>query len=194
MASEDEAVQEVYHPKDAVGKAIEATLILGAAGLTVSAIQNTLTKQNVSGWGVFTRTGGTIGMFAAAGCAHGFTNAAAANLREKDDSWNPAIGGFFSGAILGMRFRTFPSVLGFGAALAVVQGVFDYTGGKFSGYDKDPNVDEYERKENLRKSRRRPIQETLEQLGEGRGIYGPGYRERRADRIKENYGIDVPRT
>lgn len=63
MASEDEAVQEVYHPKDAVGKAIEATLILGAAGLTVSAIQNTLTKQNVSGWGVFTRTGGTIGMF-----------------------------------------------------------------------------------------------------------------------------------
>ena len=63
MVSEDEAVQEVYHPKDAVGKAIEATLILGAAGLTVSAIQNTLTKQNVSGWGVFTRTGGTIGMF-----------------------------------------------------------------------------------------------------------------------------------
>ena len=90
--------------------------------------------------------------------------------------------------------------------------MFDYTGGKFSGYDKDPNVDEYERKENLRKNRRRPIQETLEQLGEGRGktnhcliqdfaltyviigIYGPGYRERRADRIKENYGIDVPRT
>lgn len=126
MASEEEAVQEVYHPKDAVGKAIEATLILGAAGLTVSAIQNTLTKQNVSGWGVFTRTGGTIGMFgqlswdnwsvcrrltrstAAAGCAHGFTNAAAANLREKDDSWNPAIGGFFSGAILGMRCQPSP--------------------------------------------------------------------------------------
>jgi len=27
----------------------------------------------------------------------------------------------------------------------------------------------------------------------GPGIYGPGYRERRADRIKANYGIDVPR-
>ena len=109
--------------------------------------------------------------------------------------------------------RTFPAVLGFGAGLATVQGVFDYTGGKFSGYEKDPHVDEYERKENLRKMRRKPIQETLEQLGEGRGmtlsigtmtgamadvyasgIYGPGYRERRADRIKENYGIDVPRS
>lgn len=101
--------------------------------------------------------------------------------------------------------------MGFGAGLAVVQGVFDYTGGKFSGYDKDPNVDEYERKESLRRTRRKPIQETLEELGEGRGelsrqllqvfifliivgIYGPGYRERRAENIKENYGIDVPRT
>lgn len=65
--------------------------------------------------------------------------------------------------------RTFPAVLGFGAGLAIVQGVFDYTGGKFSGYDKDPNVDEYERKEALRMNRRRPIQETLEELGEGRG-------------------------
>jgi hypothetical protein len=24
------------------------------------------------------------------------------------------------------------------------------------------------------------------------GIYGPGYEERRKQRIKENYGIDVP--
>ena len=40
---------------------------------------------------------------AAAGAAHGFGKAAAANLREKDDSWNPAIGGFLSGAIVGLR-------------------------------------------------------------------------------------------
>ncbi|KAK0517386.1 hypothetical protein JMJ35_000541 [Cladonia borealis] len=194
MAPNDEAEQEVYQPKDAVAEGIRTTLITGGAGLFTSAIQNTLTRQNVSGWGVFTRTGGTIGLFAAAGAAHGFGKAAAANLREKDDSWNPAIGGFLSGAIVGLRFGTMPMTLGCGATLAVIQGVFDYGGGKFSGYDKDPNVDEYERKEYLRKNRRRPIQETLEQLGEGRGIYGPGYQERRAARIKENYGIDVPRT
>ena len=51
----------------------------------------------------------------------------------------------------------------------MAQGVFDYTGGKFSGYDKDPKVDEYERKESLRRNRRRPVQEILEELGEGRG-------------------------
>lgn len=65
--------------------------------------------------------------------------------------------------------RSFPAVLGLGAGLAVLQGVFDYTGGKLSGYDKGPGVDEYERKEQMRKNRRRPIQETLDQIGEGRG-------------------------
>lgn len=42
---------------------------------------------------------------AAAGGTYGFSKAVAANLREKDDSWNPTIGGFLSGAILGMRCR-----------------------------------------------------------------------------------------
>ena len=61
-----------------------------------------------------------------------------------------------------------------------------------SGYKRDPDVDEVARKEFLRRNRRRPIEETIEALGEGRGIYGPGYEERRRQRIKENYGIDVP--
>ena len=60
MASEDKAV---YVPRDAVGLTIESTLVAGAAGLTIAAVQNTLTKQNVSGWGVFTRSGWMIGMF-----------------------------------------------------------------------------------------------------------------------------------
>ena len=46
----------------------------------------------------------------------------------------------------------------------------DYTGGSLRGYEKDPNVDEFERKEQLRKNKRRPIQETIEELGEGRGM------------------------
>ena len=107
--------------------------------------------------------------------------------------------------------RTMPAVLGYGAGLAILLGSYDYTGGQLRGYDKDPEVDEYERKQQLRKNRRKPIQETLEELGEGRGtslkpdgflhlgvanrfigIYGPGYDERRRERIKQRYGIDVP--
>ena len=59
MASGDEQ----YHPKDAVKAAINGTLITGAAGTLVSAVQNTLTKRNVGAWGVVTRSGGTIAVF-----------------------------------------------------------------------------------------------------------------------------------
>lgn len=65
--------------------------------------------------------------------------------------------------------RTFPAVLGLGAGLAVAVAVFDYTGGSLSGWKRDLERDEYEHKEMLRTTRRRPLQETLDQLGEGRG-------------------------
>lgn len=87
---------------------------------------------------------------------------------------------------------TTPAVLGYGAGLAITMFVYDFGGGELSGYWKDPEVDEYERHERLRKNRRRPIEETISELGEGRGIYAPGYEQRRAQRIKERYGIDVP--
>lgn len=37
------------------------------------------------------------------GGAYEFIRNGSANLREKNDSWNPTIGGFFAGAILGLR-------------------------------------------------------------------------------------------
>jgi hypothetical protein len=52
-------------------------------------------------------------------------------------------------------------------------------------------VDEVERKEFIRKNRRRPITETIHELAEGRGIEAPGYEERRRERLKEHYGIDL---
>ncbi len=55
--------EAVYQPEDAIAGAIRSTMITGGAGAFVSAIQNTLTKQNVSAWGIFTRTGGTIAVF-----------------------------------------------------------------------------------------------------------------------------------
>ncbi|MCJ1467469.1 hypothetical protein MMC07_006094 [Pseudocyphellaria aurata] len=166
MASKD----TVYEPRNAFGQTIPATTITGAAGLVASAIQNTLTKQNVGAFGIFMRTGGTVATFAAMGGAFEFIRIAAANLREKEDSYNQAIGGFCAGAILGLRFRSFPAVLGIGAGVAILQGVFDYAGGSIRGYNKGPDEDEFERKERLRKNRRRPIQEFIDECGEGRGL------------------------
>ncbi|KAL8674919.1 MAG: hypothetical protein Q9168_000723 [Polycauliona sp. 1 TL-2023] len=185
MASGDEAV---YQPKDAISATVRSTMIVGGAGLFLSAVQNSLTRQNVTGWGVITRTGGTIATFgmlssapssrkpssdwqtAAMGGGYEFARTAAANLREKDDSWNPTIGGFVGGSV----------------------GTFDYTGGRMTGFARDAEVDEYERKEQMRRNKRRPIEETLQELGEGRGIYGPGYQARRAERLKQRYGVDIP--
>jgi hypothetical protein len=37
------------------------------------------------------------------GVSYGFTKTFAANLRQKEDSWNTAIGGFFGGSMIGLR-------------------------------------------------------------------------------------------
>ncbi len=100
-------------------------------------------------------------------------------------------------------------MLGYGALTAVVLGAYNFTGGSLSGYKKDRAVDEFERKQELRKNRRIPIEQTISEIGERRGMYillnisigdwlsypgikAPGYEERRRQRLKEKYGIDVP--
>ncbi|OKL63976.1 hypothetical protein UA08_00636 [Talaromyces atroroseus] len=193
MASQ-QAEEKTYHPQDAIDAAFKSTALTGGFGLFASAVQNTLAKQNVGPLGILTRSGGTIAAFAAMGGTYSFVRTASANLREQDDTWNTALGGFFAGSILGLRARTFPSVFGYGTALAVTLAAFEYTGGTLWGKNKDQNLDKYEQLEKLRKNYRTPAEETIAQLGEGRGIYGPGYAERRRERIKEAYGIDVPAT
>lgn len=67
--------------------------------------------------------------------------------------------------------RSAPAMLGFGTGLAVLMSAYKYTGGRLSGYQADPDVDEVSRKEYMRKNRRRPIEQTVNELGEGRGAY-----------------------
>lgn len=59
MASEESP----YVPLDAISRTIKTTTIMTTSGLFVSAVRNTLTKENVGAMGVFTRTGGTIALF-----------------------------------------------------------------------------------------------------------------------------------
>ncbi len=62
-----------------------------------------------------------------------------------------------------------PRILGFGALTAVVLAGAEFTSANFKEYKNRPQVDEYERKEYLRTRRRKPIEETLAIVGEGRG-------------------------
>ena len=64
--------------------------------------------------------------------------------------------------------RTFPAVLGYGAATATLMAAFDYTQGLY-GYSKDKDEDEFERRQKLRKNYQTPAEQTFAELGEGRG-------------------------
>ena len=66
--------------------------------------------------------------------------------------------------------RTMPAVVGYGLGLATVLGVFDYAGGRFGIPAKDPEFDETGRKLALRANMRQPLSETIEDIGEGRGM------------------------
>jgi len=62
MADQDQ-IESVYQPKDAISSAVKATAITAGAGAFVSTIQNTLTRQNYGAFGAFTRFGGTTAVF-----------------------------------------------------------------------------------------------------------------------------------
>ncbi|KAI1102152.1 hypothetical protein F4804DRAFT_334592 [Jackrogersella minutella] len=188
-----EPEEQPFHQRDALKSGVTGAMIGAGAGLLASSVQNSLAKRNVGVWGIFSRTGGTIGLFTAVGTVYLFSKDAAANLREKDDTWNVTIASFLSGATIGLRAGRMPHVLGFGAAFSAIMSTFEYTGGTLRGRARTEisEMDEYDRKEHLRRNRRRPIEETMSDLGEGRGIKPPGYEERRRERLKEKYGVEI---
>lgn len=65
--------------------------------------------------------------------------------------------------------QTFPALLGYGLLMSTGMTAFDYTGG-FFGYKKDPTVDEFDRRTALRKAFQTPGEQTISELGEGRGM------------------------
>lgn len=97
------AEARVFHQKDALKSGIQGSLVGAGSGFIVSAAQNSLSKGNIGTWGVFTRTGSTIAGFTALCGVYTFSKDASANLREKDDSFNAAIGGFLGGATWALR-------------------------------------------------------------------------------------------
>lgn len=59
-------------------------------------------------------------------------------------------------------------MLGAGATFSVVMSAFRYANGLRGTSSVETDEEEVERRENAKKFRRRPISETIEQLGEGR--------------------------
>lgn len=55
--------QHHYHPQDALARTVRTTMVTGGVGFLVAGVQNTLAKQNVGVFGVFSKFGGTFATF-----------------------------------------------------------------------------------------------------------------------------------
>lgn len=125
------------------------------------------------------------------GAGFEFFKTGSANLREKNDYINSTIGGVVAGALVGTRGGTMSAVVGYAAMFGGIMGFWEYTGGRIRGFQHDLTDEDDLKAEAVRKTYRRPIEETIAELGEIRGIKAPGFAERRRERLKEKYGIEV---
>ncbi|GKU17894.1 unnamed protein product [Fusarium langsethiae] len=178
-----------FKPHDVLDDTAKAAVVGGLSGLFLSSVKNAMAKHNVGILSVFTRGSAIIGLGAAAPAAYVFASRTSMNLREKDDSFSAALGGFALGAVLGLPTKRMPVVMGLGSGLAVFQGMFHYLGGRYDTFKREG--DEFERKEIVRRSTRLSIEQTISEIGEGRGIRPPGYDERRAERLSQKYGVEI---
>lgn len=64
-----------------------------------------------------------------------------------------------------------PHIVGKAVAIASILGLFDYCGGRLSGWHKPHEEDEFERREALRTNYRTPVEQTVAEIGERRGMY-----------------------
>lgn len=83
--------------------------------------------------------------------------------------------------------------MGYGSLAAVLLGAFDFTGGRLKGWNRNPEQDEFERKQYIRQNRRRPIEETIAEVGEGRGRRRQRYKEGCANFPQEYMHQDTKR-
>ncbi|TXT07248.1 hypothetical protein VHUM_03418 [Vanrija humicola] len=118
----------LFHKHPTIQIASRVTLQSAGVGLLVSAVQNALDKHDRGAMGVVTRTGGTIGFFAAMGFAYSFTQSFVSNTRETDDALNGAAGGCAAGFIAGVRARSLPIAVGACAGMATLIGTFEAAG------------------------------------------------------------------
>ncbi|CEJ91981.1 Putative Tim17/Tim22/Tim23 family protein [[Torrubiella] hemipterigena] len=182
-------VEKPYVAHDVLDETTKTAVVGLGSGFFIAAIQNALSHRNVGAMGVFTRGAPVIGIAAAAPAAYTFFSRTMMNLREKEDPWAAAFGGFMAGGVLGLPFKRTPIVFGLGALVGGVQGTFSLMGGRLDSWKKED--DEFERKEIVRRTTRVPIEQTISEIGEGRGIRGPGFEERRRQHLNEKYGIEI---
>ncbi|KAI9301275.1 Tim17/Tim22/Tim23/Pmp24 family-domain-containing protein [Cunninghamella echinulata] len=122
--------------KDCVYDSGKTALISGGLGLIVSAMQNTVQKHNEGAKGVITRSGSTIGLFAAMGGIFTLGECIAEDIRGEHDAYNAAIGGCAAGLVAGIKTHSIAKMCAACAGVGATMFAFEYSGqlkGSYAG-------------------------------------------------------------
>ncbi|KAG0255012.1 hypothetical protein BG011_005391 [Mortierella polycephala] len=122
-----------YHAKAPIKEGLQAGAIGAGVGLLVSAAQNTVGSHSYGATGVFARTGGTIGLFAAMAGVFAATDSAVANVRETKDAWNSAAAGCATGLVAGGYHRSGSHMILGCLGMGAIMGAFDLSGSSLKG-------------------------------------------------------------
>ncbi|KAF8736532.1 hypothetical protein AX14_014368 [Amanita brunnescens Koide BX004] len=147
-----------YEPKPTLSYAAKVGLQAGAIGAFVSTLQNALGTHSHGAAGIVTRTGGTIGFFAAMGATFALAESTVANYRQKSDPINGAAGACAAGFLAGVRGRSIPMALGGCVILGAAMGTFDLAG----QLSPEKNVSREEKRKAFFKQPIKPIVDSAE--------------------------------
>ncbi|ORZ17320.1 hypothetical protein BCR42DRAFT_491209 [Absidia repens] len=114
--------------KDCIADSGNTALISGGLGLVVSAMQNTVQKHTEGAKGIFTRTGGTIGLFAAMGGIFTLGECMAEDIRGESDAINAGIGGCAAGLVAGIRTHSIAKMCAACAGIGGTMYAYEYSG------------------------------------------------------------------
>ncbi|ORY94727.1 Tim17/Tim22/Tim23/Pmp24 family-domain-containing protein [Syncephalastrum racemosum] len=113
---------------DCLYDAGKMTAVSAGLGLVISAMQNTVQKHTEGAKGVFTRTGSTIGLFAAVGGIFTATECASKSIRGEDDAINAGIAGCAAGFVAGVKTGSIAKMCAACAGVGATMFAYEYSG------------------------------------------------------------------
>ncbi|KAI0004154.1 hypothetical protein BJV74DRAFT_763881 [Russula compacta] len=122
-----------FEPSPTLQYAATVGMQAALVGAFVSSVQNALGSHSKGASGFLSRTGGTIGFFAAIGATFAATESIVANQRGKQDALNGVAGGCAAGFLAGIRARSIPIAVASCAVIGAAVGTFDTAGQSLRG-------------------------------------------------------------
>ncbi|KAH3674372.1 hypothetical protein WICMUC_003359 [Wickerhamomyces mucosus] len=172
--------QQQYKPINTIQVTNDAIKFATGAGLLTVAAGNAVSNQKLGPLGIITKSGKLWGLMVLVAGTYRFSSASIANLREKSDIWNEFIAGLIAGGITAGPTKSLVKVIGTSWGTGSLIATIFWTGsfvGDFTNSSTQFRGEGLENKFEIKKnvetqgfwdvSRRRPLSQTLQELGQG---------------------------